>query len=134
MTLVTQTFKRVILTITMLAALFAVGQNTFTNSPVLEAGSNVFSGVDAGGQKVTVQNNAKSGIFKDMNGLLIIAMGLAGFVVIFALIFAGVKLATAQGNPQNRTQAFIGLGVACVGGWVVYKCLVIAGWVGGFGG
>ncbi|MFL0365235.1 hypothetical protein ACH0BF_19715 [Pseudobacillus sp. 179-B 2D1 NHS] len=75
-----------------------------------------------------------SNFFNSMNFGLGIILGLAGFVVVGSIIFAGVKLASAQGNPQARTQGFIGLAVAFIGGWIVYRCLYMAGWIAGFGG
>jgi hypothetical protein len=131
---ISQPFKKLLLTISMIAAMVVAGQNMFTSSPIAEAGAKVFEGVDAGGQKVSVQNNAKAGIFKDMNGLLILGMGISGFLCIGCLLFAGSRIAMAQTNPQARTQAIGGFVAACFGGWICYKCLVIAGWVGGFGG
>ncbi|MEI5919410.1 hypothetical protein ACMHYP_23210 [Bacillus cereus] len=136
MSLVTQPVKRFLLALTLMATVLCGGLSVMSTAPVADAGSKVFSGIDTGGDggTVNVSNNAKDGIFGSMNGLLIVVMGVAGFGVIFCLIFAGLKLAAAQTNPQARTQGFVGLGVACIGAWVVYKCLVIAGWVGGFGG
>ncbi|MCK6259528.1 hypothetical protein LCY76_23435 [Fictibacillus sp. KIGAM418] len=84
--------------------------------------------------KVTgYSKKGSAGLFKDMNALLTTIMFFAGFWVIACLIFAGTKLSAAQTNPQARAQAFGGLAMACVGGWVVYKCLTIAGFVQGFG-
>ena len=80
-----------------------------------------------------VGSGGTEGLFDDMNALLIIVLSLAGFWIIFCIIFAGAKLASSQGNPQNRTQGFIGLGMALIGGFVIYKCLEIAGWIEGFG-
>ena len=71
-------------------------------------------------------------LFDDMNTMLTVCVGVGGFIVIFSIIFAGIKLATAQSNPQNRTQGLIGLGMALLGGWVVYKCIDLAGWIQGF--
>ena len=95
--------------------------------------SAAFKHVDLGGSKVGSKSTT-AGLFKDINFILVTVLGIAGAIVIACIIFAGVKLATAQGNPQNRTQGFIGLGMAFIGGWVVYKCLEIAGWIKGFGG
>lgn len=74
-----------------------------------------------------------NGIFNSLNYGLALILGVAGFVVVGGIIFAGAKLSTA-GSPQARTQGFIGLGMALFGGWVVYRCLHIAGWIKGFGG
>lgn len=133
---VTQKSKNIFITLVMLASLFLATHSLVDPVQVAEAGSKVFEGVNVGGDNgtVTTSNSASTGIFSGMNALLIVVMGIAGFACIGALIFAGTKLAYAQGNPQARTQGFIGLGVSALGIWVVYKCLVIAGWVGGFGG
>lgn len=90
-----------------------------------------FGKIDIGGDTVGNATGLDDGLFADMNVVLMIFLSLAGFVVIACLIFAGVKLATAQGNPQGRTQGFIGLGMALLGGWVVYKALDLAGWIKG---
>ena len=102
--------------------------NTFAQA------SSAFDKVKVGNQTVGSSKNLDQGLFKDMNTILMIFLSIAGFVVIACLIFAGVKLATAQGNPQNRTQGFIGLGMAILGGWVVYKALDLAGWIKGISG
>ncbi|MEX3623684.1 hypothetical protein [Viridibacillus arvi] len=92
-----------------------------------------FDKIDLGGKKVGTGKDLDKGLYKDMNVMLTVFLSIAGFVVIACLLFAGVKLATAQNNPQNRTQGFIGLGMALLGGWIVYKALDLAGWIKGFG-
>ncbi|WP_368502731.1 hypothetical protein AB3N04_01130 (plasmid) [Alkalihalophilus sp. As8PL] len=96
-------------------------------------GANAFKNVDIGGDKVKMDNGNASGFFSQGNDLLYVLLGLAGMWVVACVIFAGVKLSAAQSNPQNRTQGFIGLAMACLGGFVVYKCLEIVGWIGGLG-
>lgn len=93
-----------------------------------------FGKINVGGKGVGGGKSLDEGLFKDMNTILLIVLSIAGFMVVACLIFAGVKLATAQGNPQNRTQGFIGLGMAILGGWVVYKALDLAGWIKGISG
>lgn len=95
--------------------------------------SAAFGKISVDGKGVS-EVNTTDGIYSDMNTLLTVILSVAGFVVVAALIFAGVKIATAQGNPQARTQGFVGLAVAFIGGWIVYKCLTVAGWIKGFGG
>ncbi|MDC3424273.1 hypothetical protein NC797_07095 [Aquibacillus sp. 3ASR75-11] len=74
-----------------------------------------------------------SGIYDDLDKLVYFVMALGGFWILACLIFAGIKLAASQGNPQGRTQGFIGLGMAFIGGWVIMKAYDIAGWIAGFG-
>lgn len=96
-------------------------------------GSGAFGQVDVNGSKVTQSTDVESGIFDDMNFILYVFIGIGGIIVVMCIVFAGIKLATAQNNPQNRTQGFIGLGMALLGGWVIYKSLDLAGWIQGFG-
>jgi len=44
-----------------------------------------------------------------------------------------MKLSGSQGNPQNRTQGFIGLAMAGIGVFVIVQAKVIAGYFAGFG-
>lgn len=75
-----------------------------------------------------------SGIYDDLDKVVYFIMALGGFWILLCLVFAGVRLSAAQGNPQSRTQGFIGLGMAFLGGWVILKAYDIAGWIAGFGG
>ncbi|WP_374717713.1 hypothetical protein [Neobacillus sp.] len=77
-----------------------------------------------------VSNN---GIYKDLENIVYLTMAVGGFWVILCLLFAGMKLSAAQGNPQNRTQGFIGLAMASIGLFVIVKAYDIAGWIAGFG-
>lgn len=113
----------------MMTALAVMVMLPIFNSPAHAA----FSKINVNGKQVSNTTTVDNGIFADMNTILMVGLGIGGFVVIACIIFAGAKLATAQGNPQARTQGFIGLGMAFIGGWVVYKCLEIAGWIKGFG-
>ncbi len=80
------------------------------------------------------KNINTSGIFSDLNTLVGIVIAFGGFWIILCLIFAGIKLAAAQGgNPQARTAGFIGIGMAFIGGWVIMKAYDIAGFIAGFG-
>lgn len=99
---------------------------------IVEANS-AFDKINIGGETVSNSTGVEDGLYTDMNTLLTVFLAIAGFVVVACLVFAGVKLATAQNNPQNRTQGFIGLGMALLGGWIVYKALELAGWIKGFG-
>ncbi|GLO68307.1 MULTISPECIES: hypothetical protein [Oceanobacillus] len=82
---------------------------------------------------VSNSGGTEDAVYNDLNRLVNIVMAVGGFWVLACLIFAGIKLSGAQGNPQNRTQGFIGLGMAAVGGWVVVQARTVAGWIGGFG-
>lgn len=117
------------LTLALSAVAVLIGSMLLMYEPAAQA---AFSKITVGGNKVGEAN--ANGIYGDMNTILTTVLAIAGFVVVACIIFAGAKLATAQGNPQARTQGFIGLGMAFIGGWVVYKCLAIAGWIKGFGG
>lgn len=100
------------------------------NINVIETSANgAFDQVDG----VTESRNTENAVYSDLNRLVNIVMAVGGFWVLACLIFAGIKLSGAQGNPQNRTQGFIGLAMAAVGGFVVVQARTIAGWVGGFG-
>ena len=53
-----------------------------------------------------------------------------GIWVAACVVFAAIKLSGAQGkNPENRTQAMIGLACAAIGGFVMIKAYDIAAWV-----
>lgn len=95
--------------------------------------ANAFDQVNIGGDTVNMDSGSADGFFSQGNELLYVVLGLAGMWVVACIIFAGVKLSSAQSNPQGRTAGFIGLAMACLGGFVVYKCLEIAGWIGGLG-
>nr|WP_214484571.1 hypothetical protein [Bacillus sp. SM2101] len=69
-----------------------------------------------------------------MNTIIYLLMGAGGFWVIACLIFAGIKLSAAQSKPEARSQAFVGLAMAFVGGLVIVKAYDIAGWITGLGG
>lgn len=75
-----------------------------------------------------------SSIYEDLDSIIYFIMAIGGFWVIACLLFAGMRLSAAQGNPQARTQGFIGLVMAAVGLFVIVKAYDIAGWVAGFGG
>lgn len=80
-------------------------------------------------------NIDSSGLFNDLDTLVGIVIAFGGFWIILCLIFAGIKLASAQGgNPQARTSGFVGIGMAFIGGWVIMKAYDIAGFIAGFGG
>jgi hypothetical protein len=74
-----------------------------------------------------------SSIYGDLNNVVYLVMAVGGFWVLMCLIFAGMKLSAAQGNPQARTQGFIGLAMAGLGLFIIVKAYTIAGWIAGFG-
>ncbi len=87
------------------------------------------------GVTVSDIDSKDSGVFKDLKKMTGFIMALGGFWVVACLIFAGFKLAAAQGgNPQARTAGFVGLGMAFVGAFVIVKAYDIAGYAAGFGG
>ncbi|PEC86582.1 hypothetical protein COK00_22815 [Bacillus cereus] len=70
----------------------------------------------------TVQNS--------MNTLVKTLIGFGGIWVVACVVFASIKLSGAQGkNPENRTQAMVGLACAAVGGFIMIKAYDIASWV-----
>ncbi|HHB2044709.1 TPA: hypothetical protein ACOQ9V_005535, partial [Bacillus cereus] len=67
---------------------------------------------------------------KSMNTLVTTLIGFGGIWVAACVVFAAIKLSGAQGkNPENRTQAMIGLACAAIGGFVMIKAYDIASWV-----
>jgi hypothetical protein len=74
-----------------------------------------------------------STIYTDLDNIIYFIMAIGGFWVIACLLFAGMKLSAAQGNPQARTQGFVGLAMSALGMFVIVKAYEIAGWVAGFG-
>lgn len=69
--------------------------------------------------------------YEYMNTILMVAVVIGGFLVIASIIASGVRIATSQNNPQNRTAGIIGLIFAFFGGYMVYKAIDIAGWLSG---
>lgn len=74
-----------------------------------------------------------SSIYTDLSNIVYLIMAVGGFWVIICLLFAGMRLSAAQGNPQARTQGFIGLAMSALGLFIIVKAYTIAGWVAGFG-
>lgn len=72
-------------------------------------------------------------IFEDLNTVLTLIYFIAGFVSLVALIVASILLATSASNPQRRSGGFVALGMAILGGWVLFKAFDIAAWLGSFG-
>jgi hypothetical protein len=85
------------------------------------------SGITSGGSL------KDSTIYTDLENIVYFIMAIGGFWVIACLLFAGMKLSAAQGNPQARTQGFVGLAMSALGMFVIVKAWEIAGWVAGFG-
>lgn len=76
----------------------------------------------SGSNAATVQDS--------MNTLVKTLIGFGGIWVVACVVFASIKLSGAQGkNPENRTQAMIGLACAAIGGFVMIKAYDIASWV-----
>jgi hypothetical protein len=74
-----------------------------------------------------------SSIYGDLSNIVYLVMAVGGFWVLICLIFAGMKLSAAQGNPQARTAGFVGLAMSALGLFIIVKAYTIAGWVAGFG-
>ncbi|PEB54613.1 hypothetical protein COO03_05065 [Bacillus sp. AFS098217] len=65
-----------------------------------------------------------------MNTLVKVLISFGGIWVVACVVFAAIKLSGAQGkNPENRTQALVGLACAAVGGFIMIKSYDIAAWV-----
>ena len=70
--------------------------------------------------KVYQKLTTTDGIYSDMNTLLTVILSVAGFVVVAALIFAGVKDCYChRESTGSYTPGFVGLAVAFIGGWIV---------------
>ena len=84
---------------------------------------------------ITPQGDLKnSAVFTDLANIVYFVTGVGGFWVIGCLIFAGMKLSAAQGgNPQARSQGFVGILMAGLGIFIIVKATTIAGWFAGFG-
>ncbi|EJP86156.1 hypothetical protein IGQ_05456 [Bacillus cereus IS195] len=92
---------------------FLLAKTSFENS---------LKGHTSGTDATTVQ--------KSMNTLVTTLIGFGGIWVAACVVFAAIKLSGAQGkNPENRTQAMIGLACAAIGGFVMIKAYDIASWV-----
>lgn len=72
----------------------------------------------------TFANNSDDA-YTDMNKILTIATFIGGFMVVIGIIRSGMKLASAQDNPQNRTAGIIGLCFAFLGGYLIFKAVDI---------
>lgn len=73
-----------------------------------------------------------SGIYKDLDKVITIIITVAAFWIIGCLVFAGAMLSGSQGNPQRRTAGILGIVLAMIGGWVIFKVYDIAGWISSF--
>lgn len=84
---------------------------------------------------ITPQGDLKnSKIYDDLGNIVYFVTGVGGFWVIGCLVFAGMKLSAAQGgNPQARSQGFVGILMAGLGIFIIVKATTIAGWFAGFG-
>lgn len=100
-----------------------IGQNLILNA---STGKDSFlsgiGGKSGGGSAEAVQNSMTTLV----NTLIIFG----GIWVVACIVFSGVKLSGAQGkNPENRSQAIIGLACAALGGFIMIKAYDIASWV-----
>lgn len=83
---------------------------------------------------ITPDGNIKNnGVFKDLQTLVWLVMAVGGFWVIVWIIIGGMVLSGSNGNPQRRTAGMASLACSLLGGWVIYKCYDIAGYIAGFG-
>ena len=102
---------------------------------VLATNNSAFAKADATGalkDAGIITQNANSDLSTNLDKLIKIVMTFGGFWIIACLVFAGAKLSASQGNAQNRTAGFIGIGVAAFGAWIIMKAYNIAGWIAGF--
>ncbi|MFF0828749.1 hypothetical protein ACFYU8_17905 [Brevibacillus sp. NPDC003359] len=72
-------------------------------------------------------------IYKDLNSILELIFYIAGFVTLISTVLAAALLGTAMGSPQRRNSGLIALGMALIGGWVLYKAYGLQQWVQTFG-
>lgn len=82
----------------------------------------------------TSTNVEAAGLYEDLNSIVYIIMAVGGIWTIACLIFAGMRLSAAQGNPQARTQGLIGIAMAALGLFIIVKAYDIAGIVASMGG
>ncbi|MBU7595920.1 hypothetical protein [Metabacillus halosaccharovorans] len=78
-------------------------------------------------------NIKNNGVFEDLNTLVWLVMAVGGFWVILWIVIGGMLLSGSNGNPQRRTAGLVSLACSAGGGWVIYKCYDIAGYIAGFG-
>ncbi|OUB88478.1 hypothetical protein BK784_28600 [Bacillus thuringiensis serovar medellin] len=75
--------------------------------------------------------SGKAGLVSDLNSIMIILLGMGGFIVVGSLLYAGSKLSLSQTNANERTKAIAGLISAGIGAYIIYKSFDIAGYIGG---
>lgn len=82
----------------------------------------------------STSGNSYEKVYDDLENIVHAVIVFGGLWVIGCLVFAGIRLSAAQGsNPQARTQGFIGLAMAAVGGLIIIKSYDIAGYIASFG-
>jgi len=79
-------------------------------------------------------NADTSGLLNELDGWVMFFLALGGLWIVASLIFAGIRLAAAQTNPQSRSQAFIGLAMVFVGGVIIYNAWTFASYMTSLGG
>ncbi|MGN8842562.1 pilin [Niallia sp. HCP3S3_B10] len=83
---------------------------------------------------ITSQGNVEnSKIYTQLNNVVYLITGIGAIWALACIVFAGMKLSGSQGNPQSRTQGFVGLAMAGVGVFVIVQAKTIAGYFAGFG-
>ncbi|MFD1736277.1 hypothetical protein ACFSCX_06820 [Bacillus salitolerans] len=85
------------------------------------------SGISSGNSLET------AGLFKDLNTIVGIIIAIGGFWIIGCLVWGGMTLAGAGGNPQKRTEGFIKLSMVLVGAYIIVKAYDIAGYITNIG-
>jgi hypothetical protein len=83
--------------------------------------------------KAGVSSQSADKIYTDLKKVVQFVIAIGGFWVLVCIIFAGVMLASSNGNAQRRTAGLMGLAFAMLGGWVILKANTIAGWIVSFG-
>lgn len=105
----------------IMAPITSLAAKVNPNDALKKAGINTSSNVDA------------AGLYDDLNSIVFLIMAIGGIWTIACLVFAGMRLSAAQGNPQARTQGLIGIAMAALGLFVIVKAYDIAGWVASLG-
>lgn len=88
---------------------------------------------DAFGEAGIKGTGDMSGLFKDLNGIVVAVITIGAFWCITWLIIAGMKLAGSNGNPQKRNEGIGALFMVLCGLFVIYKSFDIAAWATGIG-
>lgn len=125
--------------VAFLTALFVMGQNSaLAAAPVVDKDKKTPSGqadVSSALEKAGITGTGNmSGLYTDLTGVVYFIMAIGGFWIVGMLVWGGMTLAGAGGNPQKRTEGFIKLSLVLVGAYIIFKAYDIASWATGLGG